>query len=107
MHENQLDQPAERRKKNFPALWKFVREKFFIVLRTATTNRRRVDVVGLHDDFAGQIRATRPTCRLRYQRETIFRHPKVRETQRRVRIQHADRRHAADVVTFGDHLRPE
>ena len=84
-----------------------VRGEFFVILRATETNRGRVDVVRLHDDFAGRIGTTCATRRLRYQRETNFRRTKVRQAQRRVRVQNADRRHVADVVTFGDHLRAE
>ena len=69
--------------------------------------QRVARITRLDHHFAGQARASGPAAHLHQLREKPFARPEIVGKERGIGVQHADQRHALEIVPLRDHLRAD
>ena len=101
----QRDHARERRVAGLLARRQLLAREALVVVRRGGGDRRVLRVVGLDDDAARAIAAPRPPRHLLEQLERPLGGAEVGQVHRLIGLQHADQRHAREVVALGHHLR--
>src|SRR6266478_5517430 len=100
-----IGQGSERRIPHHPPELRFALVKRTIILAHRILNRVVLRIECLNQNATGQFPTSSAARNLREQLKSSLRGAKIRQTQRRVRADHANQRDTLKIVAFRQHLR--